>query len=451
MDISAAGNLTIVNATPFPWQKTFQNGYQMAQWDFPDRIEAGEIATVASAWGSVGNMSAAGGDAGYSFSMASEEDIGFQFQASYNEGPRLSVLLDNASTLGNPAGSTIDLGFTDDAENSFIFSGTKLASLQSTNPPVNWMQQNIDSIGCLPLNRICMPASHDAGMSAFNGKTGLASPENTLTQDTDIAGQLDAGFRFFDIRPVIHKGQFYTGHYSELLGSDFDLFPTWQGGNGQSIAEIIDQVNAFLDKNNELVIINLSHTLDTDTGYKPFTQDEQDQLFKQLLGLEHRYIASKGVSDLSTVVLNDIIKESPAVLIILNNKQANEHMSAAAFSDQGFYTDAQFSVFNSFADTDQVKAMSKDQIGKMKKQRNGSDSDMFLLSWTLSTVLDIRLFSLMAHSALITDLWPAMTKTSYPNFIMVDGIGAKKSAINPKQVAAMCVAIAHNFNDDCSG
>ncbi len=413
----------------------------MIEWDLPNQIKPGEIKTVSTQWGFLGKMSDDAAETGYSVNTPSGQ-VGFQVQARYTNAPQLNVLLDRASTFGNPQGSKINLGFVNYEDTPFIFSGAGQGSFGSTNPPVNWMQQSLPNLGCLPLNRICMPASHDSGMSQFNGKTAFATAENTLTHNTDVAGQLQAGFRFFDIRPVISKGQFFTGHYSEIVG-------VWQGGNGQSIASIIDQVNAFLDKNKELVIINLSHTLDTDNGYKSFTQDEQNRLFTQLLRLKYRYIAPTGVKDLSTLKLNDFIRAGPAVIILLDNVQANEHMNAGSFTNQGFYTNSQLSIYNQYANTDQVALMSRDQIGKMKAQRTKNNSGMFLLSWTLTTVLNVRLFSLLAHGALFPDLWPAMTANAYPNFIMLDGIGSANTPINQRNVAAMCMAIVQNFNGAC--
>jgi hypothetical protein len=442
--IGMAGNLTIINATPFPWHKTFQHSYQMTEWDFPQQIGAGEIVTVATEWQWMGNRNDDAGEAGYSFTAEDGSTVGFQFHADHKGSPQLSVLLDSASTFGNPPGSRIDLDFTNDGDTPFIFSGNQKASFASSNPPTNWMQQNLASIGCLPLNRICMPASHNAGMSVLNGKTAFASPENTLAHYTDIAGQLDAGFRFFDIRPVVSKGAFFTGHYSQLI----DV--TWQGGNGQSIAAIIDQINAFLDKNRELIIINLSHTLDTDNDYEPFTQDEQNRLFQQLLRLKYRYIIPDGVKDLSTLTLNDFLAAGPAVIILLDNAQANDHLSASSFPNSGFYTNAQLPIFNSYSNTDQVRQMSADQLSKLAKQRNSSSKEMFLLSWTLTTILDVRLWAAMAHNALFGDLWPVMRGNRYPNFIMVDGIG-RRGAIEPGNVAALCVGIAQRFNEDCRG
>lgn len=292
-----------------------------------------------------------------------------------------------------------------------------------------------------------MPASHNSGMSRLNGKKGLVAAENTLAQYVDVAGQLRAGFRFLDIRPVIADGRLMTGHYDELR-KNFDLFNTWQGGNGQGIGEIVEQINEFLDGNDELVIINLSHTLDTDSGFEPFSQEQQNRLFKKLQGLKHRYIA-KDVKDPSTLTLDDLIGDGPAVLIILDNKQANEHMDASSFKHQGFYTNAQLPIFNSYSDTDSVREMSQDQIAKMHRQRKGMKSGMFLLSWTVTTVLDIRDAARGPQRALFRNLWPAVKQTSYPNFIMLDGVGAKESPISGRNVAALCVAVMQNFNADC--
>jgi hypothetical protein len=445
-----AGNISIINATPFAWQRTIQNAHQMTTWEFPDTVEPGELVTVATEWGTTGLRSDDVANAGYSFSTPSGEDVGFQFQAAFGNSPQLSVLLDNSSTFGNPPGTTIDLSFTDETITPFILSGQTKAALESTNPPIDWMNQNLPSIGCLPLNRICMPASHNAGMSVLNGRAGPATPENTLCHYTDILGQLRAGYRFFDIRPVIAGGQMMTGHYSNTLsdaGFLDDLLDVWVGGNGQSIASIIDQINQFLSNNRELVIINLSHTLDTDNGYKTFTQDEQNRLFKQLLNLKNRFILPKGAS-LANLSLNDYLKDGPAVVIILDNAQAGEHMSASSFPNQGFYTNADLPIYNQYSNTDDAGKMSKDQLSKMRAQRTGPNSKSFLLSWTLTTVIDIRMWAGFAHERLFKDLWPSVSKESYPNYIMVDGVGSK--VLEPGNVVALCLGVVGGFNDVCS-
>lgn len=336
------------------------------------------------------------------------------------------------------------------------------------------MHQNLASIGCQPLSRLCLPASHNAGMSKLNGKTAFATDENTLGHNTDLLGQLQAGFRYFDVRPAISNGQFMTGHYSfisaDSIGIDLPPLPSglpdfiskpiddvtdgsFQGGNGQSIASIIDQVNNFLANNWELVVINLSHTMDTDHDYERLSQDQLEDLFEQLLGLKHRFIAPKDVTDLTTLPLEDFIKDGPAVLIILDNAQAGEDMKPASFADKGFYTDKNFPVYNQFANTDNVNDMSKDQLKKMNDEAP-KDNNLFLLSWTLTTPLDIRAKSMEAGARLMGDVWPVVRDKGekdgvFPNLIMVDGIGRAGAAIKGGNVAALCMAVNSWVNDDC--
>ncbi len=246
----------------------------MQHWNFPEKIHPGHLVSVPAVWGVAGDISGDNAQARYSIALEDGTTVGFQLQAQYGDGPKFVVVYDNTSTFGNPPGTSINLGFANDAETPFIFSGELQESFESTNPPENWMHQNLPSIGCQPLTRLCMPASHDAGMSIINGKTSRAvTDENTLTHFDDVAAQLSAGFRYFGIRPFIASGQFFTGHYSKVFG-------IWEGGNGQSMAAIISQINAFLDTHHELVILDLSHTLNTDSGYDTLSQDELNHLFK---------------------------------------------------------------------------------------------------------------------------------------------------------------------------
>jgi hypothetical protein len=338
------------------------------------------------------------------------------------------------------------------------------------------MHQNLASIGCQPLSRLCLPASHDAGMSSLtNGKTAFSTPENTLTQNTDLAGQLAAGFRYFDIRPVIANGAFMTGHYShisaESIGIDLPDFIAgpiggaadggWQGGNGQRIADIIAQLNAFLDGNWELVVLNLSHTLDTDAegdDWPRFTQSQLEALFKELLNVKYRFVVDGDeAQNLAMLPLDRFIADGPAVLIVLDNQQAGEDMKIGdGFGGEGFYTDQQFRVFNQYADSDDVDAMSKDQLGKMTAEAGAKgDGELFLLSWTLTTALDIRARSDRAHDRLFGDLWPAVRDKGadggeFPNLLMVDGIG-RSGALKKGGVAALCMAVNHWVNEDCRG
>src|SRR5204862_8180740 len=106
------------------------------------------------------------------------------------------------------------------------------------------------------------------------------------------------------------------------------------------------QINGFLSQNQELVILDLSHSLDTDNDYHPFTKQQWNQLLQKLSALNHRFIAPPNTPDLSRLTLRDFIGKGPAVIVIFD--QDAEHVDLGSFAGQGFYSSSQFSVYNSF-------------------------------------------------------------------------------------------------------
>ncbi|MFD2036955.1 hemopexin repeat-containing protein [Belliella marina] len=238
--------------------------------------------------------------------------------------------------------------------------------------PGNWMQATMDTIGKYTLREIAIPGSHDAGMYKRNGGTTFGKDCNTLTQTLSIGGQLANGSRYFDIRPVIHDDQYYTGHYTKAL----DM--TWQGANGESIADIIKEVNGFTSKRKELIILNLSHDYNTDVGntsYRKFNEEEWTGLFGQLSkinGLLH-----SEANDLTHIKLNDLIADGSKVIIVIEGLNKSK---LGKYYQKGFFTSCEFNVYNQYADTNSVSQMMVNQIKKMKE----NPSAYFLLSWTLT-------------------------------------------------------------------
>jgi hypothetical protein len=115
------------------------------------------------------------------------------------------------------AGTTFSLDWTKDQDAPFILASLdadiSTASIVGFKPAEDWMHANYDRIQCLSLRELAIPGSHDSGMSQLNGGSGGIA-EDTRTQTLDFGGQLKAGARFFDLRPVIAGGYWYTGHYS---------------------------------------------------------------------------------------------------------------------------------------------------------------------------------------------------------------------------------------------
>jgi hypothetical protein len=145
----------------------------------------------------------------------------FQVQADASHGFHLQVILDGISTTGNPLGGTIPLGWKHDGVVAWFLSG-KVGQFSSSNPPASWMQANLSMIGDRALRHLCIPGSHESGMSVNHPGTAVGVSDAVLTQKVSIGNQLVLGARYFDCRPVISSGQFVSGHYSYLNDE-------WQG------------------------------------------------------------------------------------------------------------------------------------------------------------------------------------------------------------------------------
>ncbi|BDD06362.1 hypothetical protein [Aureibacter tunicatorum] len=295
----------------------------------------------------------------------------------------------------------------------------------------SWMQDNMSLIGPRKLIDICITGSHDSGMSKITGHTLGGTECNTITQTHDVGGQLNLGARYFDIRPVITGGGYSTGHYTHVGDT------SWQGANGETIQEIINGVNAFTSENAELVILNLSHSLNTDLGnnsYASFTQDEWNGLFKMLAdetnGLKFLF-SMPSDSDLTKQTLETFIGNGKSAVIVIVE---GDNVDLSDYSGKGFYPYSSLNAYNKYSDTNDVNAMMSDQLKKMKEQRE--KGSYFLISWTLTqdavqavgcnspifpadSVLDL---ASTADSKLLSHLKPAITQSDYPNIIYIDDI-----------------------------
>ena len=433
------GHMVIVNATDTDWNKTYDHSYQMNSWDFPDTIKAGTVANVYVEWKQgLNNEKDDAGEATYT--LANTDNVNFQVQARASNGFVLQVAFLNLETQGNPVGTVLNLGWELNGYVNFLLTGSEGNYVSTNLPSANWMTNNLSLIGSHPLEQISMPGTHDSGMSVISGGTAFGFKCNTITQTNDILGQLNLGARYFDIRPVISGGDYYTGHYGYI-----SQIKSYQGANGESIASVISNVNDFTASNNELVVLNLSHDYNTDTGnssYQSFTQAEWDALFEQLSGIEKLYSSGDVNTDFTKLSLNDLIKDDAAVLVIVESDT-----DLGSYGGNGFYPYSSFNAYNKYADTNSLTDMSSDQISKMDQE---TGQQYFLLSWTLTqdstqaatcetglakSILDL---ASEADQSLSRLLFPAVSSSAYPNIIYTDDI-------TDTQQAALAMAVNYTL------
>ncbi|KAF1837298.1 PLC-like phosphodiesterase [Decorospora gaudefroyi] len=449
------GYLTLLNGSPFDWTLSSQHSYQMDSWKWPT-ISAGKASKVYVEFGTKGNIRDDAGEAYFNIAGTSNK---FSVLARRPSDFKLTISLDNMSTKQSPKGSSVGLGFRHDAAVNWIMSTDEAGNWWSNSGSyTDWMQQSMGSLANRTLKHICMPGSHDAGMGTFKPGTIGAHFANTQTQYLDFYQQLMAGSRYFDLRPVLSNGQWVAGHYSEVADSD-----VWLGGNGQSIADIITQVNKFTAQYQELVIINLSHTLDTDNEYKDLTQTQWNALFDKLKGIKNRYtVSNPGTTDFSDNQLGDFITDRAAVLIIAQLPNA---IKLGDYANQGFYSGRNFPFYDSYSNTNDRTRMRKDQLAKLKSNRNivagaGKKDKFHIFSWTLTQQAEdvlnfdkaIMNMATEAFDDLVSDAWNAFTPQSFPNVLYVDALGiSEKSVVFPydkprsvpvnQDIAALAVAV----------
>jgi hypothetical protein len=228
-----------------------------------------------------------------------------------------------------------------------------------------------------------------------------------------------------------------------------DFVPRGLTGNGQNMRSIIDQINAFTAVNKELVVLYLSHGLDTDhwAGERDsgLTQAKWDELLGGLIhttsGIKNRLTGIGGIKDVTTLRLNQLITNSATVIIVVDdNTKDGKPVDTSRYADQGIFRAGQFPHYDEYSDENVQEIMIDDQLEKLKTRRTSPTSEMFVLSWTLTQGADNLLESIVgngaaANRALPELLWPATSSRTYPNILFVDAYP------DNRDIAALAMAI----------
>jgi hypothetical protein len=454
------GFVTLINASPYDWKLIYSHSYQM-EWQPAKLIPAGTShEQYLEYWYNHGDNGDDAAEATYEL-VGSHVPSSFQLQARQSRGKHLRIeYLDGLSSLNNPKDSIIDLGFEHDGGVSFILSGDGVEPYLSTNPPTAWMQATVSKIGSKTLREVVMPASHNSGMSDITGWYG-GVPHNSRTQSGNLYDQLVEGARWFDIRPVHLKAGWYTGHFSEVPRGI--PFIKAVGATGRDIRHIVDDINSFTAKSpGELIILDLTHEMDG-SGMSwawELSHEQWQYLYEVLADIKDLWATSGNApDDYTSVPISTFIQpgSKSAVLIRIPGYAPLPRKDMPSKYRDGFphsaiVQDFHLPLVGSYSNTDNQDELANDQISKLQRMRVMSQSVMQRSTWTITAGFWVSIDVVnegssiigqarRAHRMLFSNLWPWLTKDTYPNLIEVDDI-------HNSQVAALAMAINNNYAKD---
>eukprot|EP01039_Chlorochromonas_danica_P003430 gene3431-3757_t len=314
-----------------------------------------------------------------------------------------------------------------------VLEDSLIGGLRLTIMPYSrWMGDKMSEIGNRTLRNICLPGSHDAGMS-INERGPLLSLDGCfITQRMTIRDQLAMGVRYFDLRVIKGSGKYHTGDYSPFDYA-WGLKNLRAGGRGLSLDDIIAQINDFTSYcKSEVIILAVSHSMDTDKDFKPFNQHIWEDFFTQLEDLNDLYTES--ADDLTQVKLSDFVKSgSSAVVVVLTENPRDLPPSINWREFPGIHQGSTFPMFGEYSNTIYPHEMAENQLNKMADNKTKPDDPVFLLSWTLTQKYFSTLETMIIkHPAaeidglaywantLLSRILPACSPQSFPNIILLD-------------------------------
>ena len=271
-----------------------------------------------------------------------------------------------------------------------------------------WMTDVFNQVPGFPnrvLSDITIPGTHDAGCyvdrwNNFQSRTQLQT----------IGGQLNAGIRYFDIRPYLTNNQFWTYHG-----------PFYTGGQLDGIAGILNDVanfmNALAPGDRELVILNISH-------FNAFNNAAHAALIPVIQNALNNHLVpyTQAQTNLFGTAYNALLTDNAGppvtrsrVAILYDGAldTAIEPYVAANNLPAGFFKLSpkyappanQIFLFDQYANSGSTATMQQDQLNKLRNRNNyaytqqawgagagnwnanaagGTADTMHLFSWTLT-------------------------------------------------------------------
>jgi hypothetical protein len=248
---------------------------------------------------------------------------------------------------------------------------------QTAFPLSDWMAQTLDKEKTL--QQITLPGAHDASIARCFDCTIGANVRNTQTQYLPIENLLDSGIRYFDLRPVLDREIFYTGHYTK-----YNRRPSF-GCKGDTMKRIFSAVNNFLEQHNELVILHFSHYCDR--SWKDLDSNFLSaflELMEENLG-EKIFKLTDPKKRMATLPLKEILNGKKGKVIILVNNFEGKAISDPA---RGIFSPAKdINLFDKYSNSRNADEMIADQELKFDKwsvKDSLTREELFVMPWTLT-------------------------------------------------------------------
>ncbi|KKO97371.1 hypothetical protein THAR02_10526 [Trichoderma harzianum] len=453
-------HITLINATPYTWQRNYIHQYQMPDWkeDFPEHISPGDIAPVLiQASKGYRNWADSAAEVVYDI-VGTSEPMSFMVKFENRHVTLKVEFLESLSSMNNAKGSihTFEIANFPGTASAFIIAGQE-GHFITNDPPIDWMQTMLPELEDKPLREIVLGRSHHSGLWHSHMSIGFASSPNTVTQSVNLHEQLgNGGIRVLDFRPLKLGDKFREVHgvgIPDPLGGIM-----FQGSDGATLSEMIQTVNEFNRKYPGELIIWDVHSHDAWNAYEGFrelsdSQEDRVALYNQFLAVENRVNIPDDVKDVSQWPLGRFIgNKTSAVLINFDDAWREKDIDVFPGNREGFTTGRILPLYHPWSNTNNVDRLAKEQIHDFHLVRPVPQSPIIITEWVLTmrgTQFIKDTILALAHPAwrsLFVDLWPATTSNSYPNWISMDNVRGNQQktlvmAMNNCLVAKKCGAL----------
>lgn len=218
----------------------------------------------------------------------------------------------------------------------------------------------------IKFSELCLPGSHDAGVYILRRCSFGANSCNTQTQHLDMYKQLEAGYRIFDVRPMLLGGEYYAHHTTECGG---------MGCQGDFMKNIFQFTNDFLENHTEVVVLAFDHFC----NMRPEDADFLKML-NDILG-DKIYKETDRVDFLYDWSLNKVLGKEPqkGKVILLFDGVSNTDENR----QKGYFSDRILSSIGGWSNKNVYSLLKEDQLSKFTNYEP-RHPNMFQFSWQMT-------------------------------------------------------------------